>query len=92
MTSAEDLASQGQIVGAYLTDNVDYRLLPMSAMVNGRLVIKTTHNSLYTGLHNPVSFTDVTGWSKEYIDFSPPVKLSTVLEKPVQPSANITRG
>ena len=93
MASTGDSASQDQIVGAYLTEDGQYRLLPMSAMVNGRLVIRTTHNSLYTGIHNAVNFTDVAGWSKEYIDFLAAREIvNGVGGNLFKPSANITRA
>jgi hypothetical protein len=58
-----------QIVGAYITEDGKYELIPLSALKDGKLVIRTSHNSMYGGLYNHVQFDDVSGWAKDYVEF-----------------------
>ncbi len=65
----EPSINPNQIAGAYITDSGQIELIPLSGMKDGKFVIETTHNSVYSALHHAVSFSDNSGWSKESIDF-----------------------
>ncbi|NMB95197.1 MAG: hypothetical protein GYA02_01060, partial [Clostridiaceae bacterium] len=89
----EPSINENQIAGAYITEDGKYKLIPLSAMIDGKLVIKTTHNSVYGGLHNKVEFKDVTGWSEDYIAFlSARGIINGKGDGRFAPKDNITRG
>jgi hypothetical protein len=69
MPEEDPSVNENQIVGAYITEDGEYKLIPLSALIDGKLVIKTSHNSIYAGLYNKVQFKDVSGWSEDYIAF-----------------------
>ncbi|MDF2921509.1 MAG: phosphoesterase [Paenibacillaceae bacterium] len=61
--------NENQLAGALINEDGTVRLLPLSRVADGRLMIRTAHNSVFAALYNPFSFSDVSGWSEPYIDF-----------------------
>lgn len=82
-----------QIVGAYITEDGEYTIIPLSMLKDGKLIIKTSHNSVYGGLYKPLKFKDVSGWSENYINFlTARGVISGKGKETFAPKSNITRA
>lgn len=58
-----------QIAGAVIAEDGSHSMLPLSVAVNGKLLIRARHSSVFAALYNPVSFGDVSGWAQPFIEF-----------------------
>lgn len=89
----DPLINENKIVGAYILEDGKYKLIPISALIDGKIVIRTAHNSVYSAVYNNVEFEDVSGWSEDFIAFlSARGVINGKGNNKFDPKSNITRA
>lgn len=91
--SGNDSSDTSRIAGIFIAEDGNYKVMPISVIKDKTLVIKTKHNSMYSAIYSNSEFDDVSGWSKDSINFlSAREVINGVGDKRFNPKGSITRA